>query len=164
MLNLVICDDSNAICHSGLIATASRWPPYGSYDVITGHENVYVNNSWQNTVKVCARCCVNHDASTDMQHDLPGPLIYRSSDRSSRQVIWPTWGQISKLIYQSQNVYFNASRNAEYNGVQYLTPPFLVQIICKNAHFAKGQHFWFHLAWKCHLRQSNRVCLDSEHR
>ena len=78
MINLALRDDSNAYDdESG--ATAERWPPYRSYDVImydviAGHENIYVNNFSQNrggAVGVVSLYLSRQDASTDMHYDLP---------------------------------------------------------------------------------------------
>ena len=82
MMNLATRDDSNAYGNESS-ATAERWPPYRSYDVImydviAGHENIYVNNSSQNrgrTVGEVALCLSRQDASTDFQYDLPESLI-----------------------------------------------------------------------------------------
>ena len=82
MINLAIRDDSNASGNESS-ATAGRWSPYTSYDVImhdiiAGHENIYVNNSLQNpgrAVIEVALCLSRQDTSTDMQYDLTGSFI-----------------------------------------------------------------------------------------
>ena len=63
-------------------ATASRRPPYRSYDVIkyviTGNEDIYVNNYSQNQGRAVGEMslCLSHQyALTDMQYDLPWPFI-----------------------------------------------------------------------------------------
>ena len=66
--------------------TASWWAPYRSFDVITSHENVYVNNSWQNRVRAMCKvslCLSRHDTSADTQNDLPGAFI------RSGHLTWP---------------------------------------------------------------------------
>ena len=81
-MNLAIRDDSNAYDNESS-AVAARWPPYRSYDVImydiiAGHENIYVNNSSQNRGRAVAEvslCLSRQDASNDMQYDLPGSFI-----------------------------------------------------------------------------------------
>ena len=73
------------------IATNSQWDPYRShdiilYDVIIGNENVYVNNSKQNSVRAKGEVSLRlscHGASTDMQYDVPGSFI------RSCHLTWP---------------------------------------------------------------------------
>ena len=70
--------------------TASRrFPsrPYNViiYNVITGQENVYVNNSWQNGVRAMDEvsiCLFCQNASNDMQHGIP------VSFNRSRHLTW----------------------------------------------------------------------------
>ena len=52
MINIAIHDGAKAYGNEPS-ATAERWPPYRlydviMYDVIAGHENIYVNNSSPN--------------------------------------------------------------------------------------------------------------------
>ena len=50
------------------------------YDVITGHENILVNNSSQNqdiAVGEMSLCLPRQDASNEMQYDIPGQVIYQ---------------------------------------------------------------------------------------
>ena len=71
------------------------------YDVIAGHENAYVNNSSQNRARAVDEVSLRlsyHDASTDMQHNLPGSFI------RSGHLFWPD-GQIFKLNFWDQNAY-----------------------------------------------------------
>ena len=81
--------------------TAGQKPPYRSYDVTIGHENVYVNNSGQNGVRgvrgVCeVSLCLSYAASCDMQHEIPG--------HSSGQIIWSDLKSIFfKLTFRGQN-------------------------------------------------------------
>ena len=67
IINLAIRDDSNAYGNESS-AGAGRYAPYMPYDVImydvnTGHENVYVNNSSQNRGEVLL--CLFRQESTD---------------------------------------------------------------------------------------------------
>ena len=96
-MNLAIRDDSNAYDNESS-AVAARWPPYRSYDVImydiiAGHENIYVNNSSQNRGRAVAEvslCLSRQDASNDMQYDLPGSFI-RSGHLTWPKVKFSNW-------------------------------------------------------------------------
>ena len=97
MVKLAVRDDSNAIGNESC-ATARQWPPHRSYDIIACHENVYVNNYWQNKVTAAweeSLCLFCHATLTGMQHDLPLSLP-RSGHLTWPQVkfrIWPLGGQ-----------------------------------------------------------------------
>ena len=97
MINLAIHDDSNAYSNESS-TTAERWPPYRSYDVImydviTGHENIYVNNfsqNWDRAVGEVSLCLSRQDASNDMQYDLSGSFI-RSGHLTWPKVKFSNW-------------------------------------------------------------------------
>ena len=97
MTNLAIHDDSNAYSNKPS-STIQRWPPYRSYDVImhdviTGHENIYVNNSSQNrdrAVGEASLCLSRQDASNAMQYDLLGSFI-RSGHLTWPRVKFSNW-------------------------------------------------------------------------
>ena len=85
MINQATRDDSNSSGNESS-ATAGRWPPCRSYDVIADHENISVNKSSQNrgrTVIEVSLCLSRQCASTDMQYDLPGSII------RSGHLTWP---------------------------------------------------------------------------
>ena len=98
MIHFTIRDVSNAIRFIQTNATARQWPLYRSYGVIiyaviTCHENAYTNKSWQNRVtQLYAKClCLScHDATTDMQYDLPESFI-RSVHLPWPQIRFSTW-------------------------------------------------------------------------
>ena len=106
VINLAIHDDSNGYRNESS-TTAERWPPYRSYDVImydviTGHQNIYVNNSSQNrgrAMGVVSLCLSRQDALNDMQYDLPGSFI------RSGQFTWPDQRSHFQLIFRGKNWY-----------------------------------------------------------
>ena len=77
MINLAIHEDSNAYSNESSTTVERLHRSYDviMYDVTTGHENIYVNNSSQNrdrAVGEVSLCLSRQAASNGMQYDLPG--------------------------------------------------------------------------------------------
>ena len=72
------------------------------YDVITGHENAYVNNSWQS--RFGAMC----EVSLFFFLIMTQRLIWNITNlgHSWSQVIWPDLSQIFILTYRGQHAHF----------------------------------------------------------
>ena len=81
------------------------------YDVVTDHENIYVNNFSQNrdrAVGEVSLCLSHQDASNDMQYDLPeSSSQVRSFDLTNFQID----------LSGSRCICFDASCREEYDGV-----------------------------------------------
>ena len=135
MTNIAIHDDSNASGNESS-ATAGRRPPCRSYDVImydviAGHENIYINSSSQNRGRALIEVslCLSHKcASNDMQHDLPGSII-RSGHLTWHKVKFSYWPLGPKCIG------FDASWREEYDGVLRFSLSFLIQKLFRRCFF-----------------------------
>ena len=80
------------------------------YDVIAGHENIYVNNSSDNRGRAVSETSLYlscTDASTDMQFDLPGSFI-RSGSWTRHKVKFSAW------TFGVRCIWFDASRQEKY--------------------------------------------------
>ena len=121
--------------------------PYRSYDVlmydvIAGHENIYINNSSQNrgrTVDEVSLCLSREDALTDLQYDLPGSFI-----RSGHL----TWSKV-KFSNWPFGVKMHMFRCILTRGIRWCFAFFSIflgsKVICKKNAFPKKQHFLFNL-------------------
>ena len=142
MINLAIRDDSNAIQQW---IRCNCWPvtPYRLYDVIAGHENIYVNHSSQNRGRAVGEvpmCLSRQGTSTDMQQDLPEPFI-RSFD--------PTKGQISNWPFEVKMHMFWCVFTRGVRWCQAFFSIFVIsKVICTNVNFPKRQHCMFDMPWE----------------
>ena len=126
-------------------ATASRCHPHRSYDVITGHENVYLDKSWQNRVKAVCEvplCLSCNDATADMLHDLPGSFI-RSGHLTWPQVIF------FELTYRSTCICLDESQRDEHGLAKRFSLSFLAKKLrWKSWYYLLKPIFFFQMSWK----------------
>ena len=142
--------------------------PYRSYDVIiydviAGHEIIYVNKPSQSRgrdVSEVSLCLCCEDASTDIQYGLLSSFI-RSGHLTWPQVLfsnWPFWMKIQVILC-------DLTREMRWS-FAFFSVFFSSKVNCVSVEFTKKQYvFAWSTLWrsKCDLRFWNRAWLDSEH-
>ena len=110
-----------------------------TYDVITGHENAYANNSWQKELEWCARC---HCVCLVMPYRLICSMTCLGHSSDQRHFTWPqvrfsNWPFDIK-IHVSSSMSLDARNTMTLRFFPYIFTP---KDLRKNVDITRKQHF-----------------------